>query len=197
MNLAERYLERLKQAYYEAGSKELWDHFEHVVHGATEEDLAKLVSRFPDVPEALLQLLKRVDGTYWREYDGEEFAFYLLGSDLSEYPYYLLSAEEMCESDFQWLEDYINREYEEVEIDERITDKAEEMDWLHFSDCMNNGGTSKLFLDFSPSSKGTKGQVVRFLHDPDQIAVIAESFEEYLNRLADHDYDFVQEEEDC
>lgn len=138
-----------------------------------------------------------MDGTYWREYEGEELTFYLLGSDLSEYPYYLLSAEEMCESDFQWLEDYINREYEEVEIDERITDKAEEMDWLHFSDCMNNGGTSKLFLDFSPSSKGTKGQVVRFLHDPDQMAVIAESFEEYLNRLADHDYDFVQEEEDC
>lgn len=54
MNLAERYLERLKQAYYEAGSKELWDHFEHVVHGAMEEDLAKLVSRFPDAPEALL-----------------------------------------------------------------------------------------------------------------------------------------------
>lgn len=197
MKIAERYLEGLKRAYYEVGGKEEWDRFERVVHGATEGDLSELVARYPDAPEALLELLKRVDGTYWREYAGEEVAFYLLGSDLSEYPYYLLSAEEMCESDLQWLEDYINREYEEVDIDERITDKAEDLHWLHFSDCMNNGGTSKLFLDFSPSAKGKKGQVVRFLHDPDQIAVIAESFEEYLTRLAEQGYDFIEEDEDC
>ena len=45
---------------------------------------------------------------------------------------------------------------------------------------MNNGGTSKLFIDFSPSASGIKGQIVRFLHDLDEIEVIADSFDEYL-----------------
>lgn len=68
------------------------------------------------------------------------------------------------------------------------------MRWLHFSDCMNNGGTSQLFIDFSPSDKGVKGQIVRFLHDPDEIKVIADSFEEYLQQLIDDGYDFINED---
>lgn len=68
------------------------------------------------------------------------------------------------------------------------------MKWLHFSDCMNNGGTSQLFIDFSPSVKGIKGQVVRFLHDPDEIQVIADSFDDYLQMLIDNGIDFVNED---
>ena len=59
---------------------------------------------------------------------------------------------------------------------------------------MNNGGTSQLFIDFSPSDKGVQGQVVRFLHDPDEFSVIADSFEEYLTMLMDDGYDFINEE---
>ena len=59
---------------------------------------------------------------------------------------------------------------------------------------MNNGGTSQLFIDFSPSEKGKKGQIVRFLHDPDEFSVIADSFEEYLKKLIDNDYDFINED---
>lgn len=39
--------------------------------------------------------------------------------------------------------------------------------WLCFSDCMNNGGTSNLFIDFNPARRGIAGQIVRYLHDPD------------------------------
>ena len=59
---------------------------------------------------------------------------------------------------------------------------------------MNNGGTSQLFIDFSPSEKGTKGQIVRFLHDPDEFRVIADSFEEYLKKLIDNKYNFINED---
>jgi len=31
------------------------------------------------------------------------------------------------------------------------------------------GINTSLFIDFSPSKKGVKGQIVRFLHDPDEI----------------------------
>ena len=56
------------------------------------------------------------------------------------------------------------------------------------------GGTSQLFIDFSPSEKGVKGQIVRFLHDPDEIAVIADSFDEYLEKLMEYELDFINED---
>ena len=68
------------------------------------------------------------------------------------------------------------------------------MKWLHFSDCMNNAGTSQLFIDFSPSEKGVKGQIVRFLHDPDEIGVVADSFDEYLEELIESGLDFINED---
>ena len=197
MNLAEKYVAGLKKAYYENGGEEQWDDFEKIVHGAEEADMERLQTLYPDLPDSLYQLLKIVDGTYYRVYAGEKTAFYFLGSDLEEYPYYLLSAAQMCRKEkLDWLTDYINREFEEeVEIDEKIIDRADQMCWLHFSDCMNGGGTSRLFIDFSPSEKGTKGQIVRFLHDPDELAVIAESFDEYLQMLMEDAYCFIQNDD--
>lgn len=100
-----------------------------------------------------------------------------------------------------WYGDFVNREYEaeEVEVDERIINDSQEMNWLHFSDCANNGGTSQLFIDFSPSEKGVKGQIVRFLHDPDELMVIADSFDDYLKIIMDNGYPFINEDciEDC
>ena len=197
MDIAQKYINGLKRAYYNNNGAQQWDNFEKVIHGASKEDLDRLRFLYPEIPDSLVRLLEYVDGTYWRNYQGKELAFYFLGSDLEEYPYYLLSAEQMMDTeDFDWLTDYINREYEDmVNIDEKIIDNAKHMHWLHFSDCMNNGGTSHLFIDFSPSPKGRKGQVARFLHDPDEIEIIADSFEEYLEMLMDREYDFITEED--
>ena len=59
---------------------------------------------------------------------------------------------------------------------------------------MNNGGTSQLLIDFSPSVRGVKGQVLRYLHDPDEMGVVADSFDEYLQMLIDEEYDFINED---
>jgi len=196
MNTVEKYLSGLKKAYLDNNANESWEHFENIKHGAAKEDIGKLRNLYPDIPDALIGLLEYVDGTYWREYAGEEIAFYFLGSDVEQYPYYLLSSKEIIDNQNQAIEyysDYIERTYDEVEIDEKITDNADSLKWLHFSDCTNNGGTSQLFIDFSPSEKGKKGQVVRFLHDPDEFSVIADSFEEYLKKLMDNEYDFINE----
>lgn len=75
--------------------------------------------------------------------------------------------------------------------DDRIDPDLPRCRRLHFSDCMNNGGTSQLFIDFDPVGGGKVGQIVRYLHDPDSYAVIADSFEEYLQRLMDREYEFL------
>ena len=199
MTLVEQYLEGLKQAYIDNGGEEAWQNLMATAHGATEADLQLLRNRYPQVPESLRDLLRRIDGTYWRKYEKGTICDLILGADedMGDYPYYLLSAKQIVETQneaFDFYADYINREYEEVEIDNRITSDASQLhNWLHFSDCMNNGGTSQLFIDFSPSATGKLGQVVRFLHDPDEIVVIADSFDDYLKMLMKNGYCFVDE----
>ncbi|WP_315047222.1 SMI1/KNR4 family protein [Capnocytophaga sputigena] len=199
MTLVEQYLEGLKQAYIDNGGEEAWQNLMATAHGATDADLQLLRNRYPQVPESLLDLLRRIDGTYWREYEKGTVSDLILGADedMGDYPYYLLSAKQIVATQneaFDFYADYINREYEEVEIDNRITSDASQLhNWLHFSDCMNNGGTSQLFIDFSPSVTGKVGQVVRFLHDPDEMVVIADSFDDYLKMLMKNGYCFVDE----
>jgi len=197
MNIAQKYVEGLKKAYYENGGEKQWNHFEKVVHGASEEDIEKLCGLYPDVPDSLLKLLEIVDGTYWREYAKEKITLLFLGSDMEEYPYYLLSVKQIMETkdDFRVWGDYlINREYDDIPVDEGVCDDLDKLCWLHFSDCINNGGTSQLFIDFSPSAEGKKGQVLRYLHDPDELVIVADSFDEYLQMLMDHEYDFITED---
>ena len=50
---------------------------------------------------------------------------------------------------------------------------------------MNNGGSSALFSDFTPSRSGKPGQIIRFLHNPDELIVIADSFNVYLQLTMD------------
>lgn len=197
MKIVEQYIAGLKKAYFDNNAKESWEHFERIIHGASKEDIGKLKDVYPDIPETLIKLLEFVDGTYWREYEGKKIVFFLLGSDIEEYPYYLLSANQILKNKdeaFEYYADYVNRVYGDgVKMDKRITSFSKEMKWLHFSDCANNGGTSQLFIDFSPSEEGVKGQIIRYLHDPDEMEVIADSFDEYLQMLIDTKYDFVNE----
>ena len=195
--LARAYFDGLKEAYLREGGQELWDHFTSVAHGADQRDLDRLTALYPDIPESLVELLKLVDGTYFREYPADKVLLYFLGSDYEGYPYYLLSTRQIVDTKDQfrqWGDYLIDREYDDIPVDEEVCDDMDKLDFLHFSDCCNNGGTSQLFIDFSPSAKGKKGQVLRYLHDPDELVVVADSFDEYLQMLIDQDYAFIDED---
>jgi hypothetical protein len=113
---------------------------------------------------------------------------------MQEYPYYLLDAKLIIENKNQAREyyaEFIDRKQDWVEVGKKITTDSKTISWLHFSDCMNNGGTSQLYIDFSPSSNGKVGQVIRYLHDPDEFLVIAESFDAYLEMLIDDEFQFI------
>lgn len=196
--LAERYVRGLQEAYEDVGGEEVWADFAGVKRGVSKEDLAALKRLYPELPASLEALLQFADGAHWREYrPGKKTCLLFLGSDLEEFPYYLLSAKQMIKTkdDFAgWGEDLILREYDDIPVDEKITCDLNGLRWLHFADCFNNGGCSQLFIDFTPSEKGKIGQVVRYLHDPDELTVIAESFDAYLELLMENEYDFINEE---
>ena len=198
-DIVRRYIEGLEQAYLNNGGENKWREFVNVKEGASSENIARIKELFPDVPESLLELLEYADGTYFRKYGNITIRLYFLGSELEEYPYYLLSSEEIIENKSlaqEWYSDYVNREFDpdDFPVDDRIIDDAGKMKWLHFSDCMNNGGSSQLFIDFSPSESGTIGQIVMFVHDSDRIEVIANSFDEYLEKMIKWEFNFIVDE---
>ena len=210
MSIAQQYIEGLKNAYFHAGdlSAEEWIHFESIRQGVSADDEMKLLKQYPEIPASLVELLEFADGTYWRQYGDEEIAFYFLGSDVDEggYPYYLYSAQQLLEDNdmdygdnfadlFYWYKEEMEKEGgSDLFVDQRIRQDGSRCEWLCFSDCMNNGGTSSLFIDFTPAESGRNGQIIRFLHDPDRLDVIADSFDEYLKMVMDRNYAFIQPE---
>ncbi|WP_145407663.1 SMI1/KNR4 family protein [Paenibacillus xylanexedens] len=198
MDLVNQFLKGLRAALPAEELDEL-----NIAHGATQEDIDTLKSQYPDCPESLIRLLENIDGTYWRKYGDKEITVCILGSDVEEgrYPYYLLSTEEMLQSSKQEVDMSYLLEYEEDEEEEPVDPKINPEGllpgkYIHFSDCMNNGGTSRLYIDFNPSDLGVKGQIIRFLHDPDEYAVIANSFDAYLQMLIDGEFIYLSEDED-
>lgn len=200
-----KYIEKLKEAYAEKGLSKEWEHLIEIAHGISYEDKQLLLKEYPEFPESLMEILEAIDGTYWREYGDEKVTHYFFGSDVSngEYPYYLFSANDIIKNKdsalfFEDLFYYFLEEPDEDYgpfIDDKIQTDAKKLKWLNFSDCMNNGGTSTLYIDFTPSEKGTKGQIVRYLHDPDELKVIANSFDEFLDMIIANDFKFIHSDD--
>ncbi|MDR2566763.1 MAG: SMI1/KNR4 family protein [Bifidobacteriaceae bacterium] len=210
-SLAQRYLAGLKARWEEVGDDESPQELA-LATGAAPDGIVRLRGAYPLSPDTLTNLLSLVDGTYHRDYGGHEVSVYLLGSDLEEYPYYLLSVGQILESAAaptsqdslrgrygdgldEWLPPGREGGPDEGYRDDRIDPDVPIGRWLHFADCMNNGGTSQLFIDFDPAGEGRVGQIIRYLHDPDEWAVIADSFDDYLERLASDGFGFVLPDE--
>ena len=164
-----------------------------VAGGASAAQLQTLLQAFPDCPASLLALLSQLNGTHWDDdEDGVGTAVLVLGADpgMGSYPYFLRSVEQILE-DRQLYPDSIVEIYGELVLDSGIDAQASGKERLCFAHCMNNGGTSMLYLDFAPAAGGVIGQVIRFLHDPDEYRVIAAGFDAYLQLQIHQEYVFV------
>lgn len=114
--------------------------------------------------------------------------------------YYLKSAEQIvADKSLSYHQETIAQRYAEWIGDDEIIQVGEKIrldvpmgEWLCFSDCINNGGTSSLYLDFSPTEAGKQGQVIRYLHDPDSFKVIAPDFGSYLEMIRGGSYAFTE-----
>lgn len=199
------YIEKLQETYIKNGLKEKWNHLMEIKSGITVDNKKLLLQEYPTFPNALLEILECIDGTYWRKYGQEEVTYFFFGSDVDEgeYPYYLFSFDDIMENreSASYMGDlfyyYLNEPDEEFGpfVDERILPEADKLKWINFADCMNNGGTSSLYIDLTPSKKGKKGQIVRYLHDPDELKVIADSFEDFLDLLINNGMKFIRSDD--
>lgn len=190
-NICNEFISGLEKKYQNSDEilKNEYNSFIERKKGISSDELNNLLKEYPDIPESLIDLLKYSNGT----------DIYCFQSDVDDgkYPYYLTSSSEMikCKDDVKtYYSDYIERYFDDCEIDNKISNNIDNIKWLLFSNCMNNGGTSQLFIDFTPSKEGKVGQIVRYLHDPDSMTVIADSFDEFLKQIIDSNYKFIDGE---
>lgn len=199
MEIVEQYLQGLRQALPEEPREEL-----ALASGASAEQLQALQQAYPLCPASLLALLGQINGSHWQEYDAGTVSVLMLGADagMNGYPYYLRSVEQILE-DRERGSDSIADTYSEngridpnwLTLDPRIDAKVSESTRLCFAHCMNNGGTSMLYVDFVPGEGGVVGQIVRYVHDPDEFCVIADDFDAYLQLVMARGYEFVDEDD--
>ena len=169
--------------------------------GATKENVDKLKKAYPQCPKSLIALLENIDGTYHRKYNDETVSMLIFGSEAPSY--YLLSIEQMIEKskdeeDISYLtnEDEVDPDdYEDgIAVDIEINQEAlYRGKYLCFSHCMNNGGSSRLYIDFNPTDEGVCGQIVSFIHDPDEYKVIVDSFDEFLQQQIEDGLDYLED----
>ncbi|MDR2869260.1 MAG: SMI1/KNR4 family protein [Deferribacteraceae bacterium] len=160
--------------------------------GASDADIARLKQAYPDCPQALIELLKRIDGSYFREYNGHEVWAPLMGDGVA-----LLSVEQIIENKAETrsiaavyhLHDAGHAELQPWQVDDRINIDTP-IGWrLHFTDSDNDG----FCIDFDPCTNGVKGQILdnEFILLDKKIRVVANNFEEYLQNLIDSNYAFI------
>lgn len=191
-SLVDEHLEKI-QLHLNDEDKTSWNY----INGANLLELEELKKNYPECPTLLLKLLSKVDGTYHREFTNGTVSICVLNSDVGEeFGYYLLSCLQIIEEKHyhksidEIYGGYIGQD-EIISIDPRIDANIPMDKRLCFAHCMNNGGSSILYIDFDPTESGTAGQIIRFLHDPDSYVVLADSFEEYLASVVASDYEFM------
>ena len=117
--------------------------------GASEAQIQALLEVFPNCPQALVELLQDVNGTYYCQHGQETICVLVLGSDLGDYPYYLKSVEQIVK-DYHDKRETIYERYQEflayVEVDEKINMHVPLNERLCFADCMNNGAHQAYIL---------------------------------------------------
>ena len=184
MNLAEKYVELLKEHYIKSGR-------DFSLNGGSlfkvnEEQEKELIDK--NISSTLIDLLKIVSG-------GNDQAILGTYGDII-IPYRLYSSFEILNENTSYIIESLFEIYEDDTdaVDEKIDVNNNNLNWFPIAeDSFNNGGTSALYIDMTPSSKGVVGQIVMYLHDPDTFIVIADSFDEYLEKIIESDFRFINE----
>ncbi|MFS0855021.1 MULTISPECIES: SMI1/KNR4 family protein [Paenibacillus] len=162
--------------------EEIWQLYEEYQQrkGASEETLIALEKQFD------VQLPEDFRAFYQRK-DGSGYAFHVLYPGDAEKeecnPFYLMSLQEIretkqyfCEVDEKLDEHYSAEEISKLdpEIKPYLFHKA----WIPFATMA--GGSLYLMLDFDPAEQGTYGQIIMYVHDPDFVYYLTDTFTELL-----------------
>ena len=184
MNILDTYIEGIKNSYVKVNKPNIWNNFVSNRSKITEENIELLNNK--NVPKLLIDLYKFTNGT-------DDISFVILGSDIEGLGYFLENINELLTPN-RFSNDFFihihnkNKDF----IDKKIIPLNANNYWLHFANSEDNGRTSELYVDLSPSRYGVIGQIIRFNLETGEFKVISSSFEEYLKLLIEKNYNYIK-----
>ena len=155
------------------------------ISGASEEELQAFEERLGiRLPSDFKELYSYKNG---RKY----FSILPCVIDQRELPFSIMSLQEMenCKKYFQNRDalltdfpDYFSNQELENMRDSRIKPYLFNKKWLPFAQYCDS---CYLMLDFDPDREGQEGQIICYIHDPDEIIYVAESLTELIEEIMD------------
>lgn len=129
---------------------------------------------------------------FYKYKNGSGYHFHILYPNCEEdhiEPFYLFSLDKIIEEKDNFFDsnELMNEYYDEDEIselDKRIKPYFANKNWIPFATLA--GGSLYLLLDYDPTEKGKKGQIISYIHDPDFVYYVAEDFTELLKQSNDN-----------
>ena len=155
------------------------------ISGASEEELQAFEERLGiRLPSDFKELYSYKNGSKY-------FSILPCVIDQRELPFSLMSLQEMenCKKYFQNRDalltdfpDYFSNQELENMRDSRIKPYLFNKKWLPFAQYCDS---CYLMLDFDPDREGQEGQIICYIHDPDEIIYVAESLTELIEEIMD------------
>ena len=151
--------------------------------GATDEEIKNFEEKFGiSLPEDVKELYRYKNGSKFFALfpciiDERDMAFNLMSLQAMEKSKGYFQNKDALLTDFP---DYFTKEDIERMKDERIKPYLFNKKWIPFAEYCDS---CFLMLDFDPGKEGKEGQIICYIHDPDEVIYAAESLTELVNGI--------------
>ena len=151
--------------------------------GATDEEIKNFEEKFGiNLPEDVKELYRYKNGSKFFSIlpcviDKRDMAFNLMSLQAMEKSKGYFQNKDALLTDFP---DYFTKEDIERMKDERIKPYLFNKKWFPFAEYCDS---CYLMLDFDPGKEGKEGQIICYIHDPDEVIYAAESLTELVENI--------------
>ena len=151
--------------------------------GATEEEIKNFEEKFGiTLPEDVKELYRYKNGSKFFSIlpcviDKRDMAFNLMSLQAMEKSKGYFQNKDALLTDFP---DYFTKEDIERMKDERIKSYLFNKKWFPFAEYCDS---CYLMFDFDPGKEGKEGQIICYIHDPDEVIYAAESLTELVDGI--------------
>ena len=155
------------------------------IEGASEEEISAFEEKFGiTLPEDVKELYRYKNGSKYLSIlpcviDEREMAFNLMSLDAIEKSKKYFQNRDALLTDF--LEHFTSEDIEKMK-DSRIKPYLFNKKWIPFAEYCDS---CFLMLDFDPNTEGKEGQIICYIHDPDEVIYAAESLTELIKGIMD------------
>lgn len=157
-----------------------------LVCGSTNEQIEMFEEKFGiKMPEDMKELYRYKNGSEWfyllfpNDKCNREFKYRLLSlAEIEEEKKFFQNKDTLLTDFYSYDEDDFTKKLLERMADSRVKPYLLNQRWFPFAE--SSGGIN-LMMDFDPDKDGAYGQIICYIHDPDEIAYVAKTITEIID----------------